>query len=86
MNYRDFDLNNLPERKRIEMKYLYPAMKWIYARYYSMYGFYWAYKLITGNYNLPAWEQWSIWFFAMASLYFSQERKVWMDSLKENKL
>jgi hypothetical protein len=70
MNYKDYDLNKLPPRKRYEMKYLYPITKWIYVRYYSFYGFYWAFKLFKGNFNLPIWEQWSICFFAMCSLYF----------------
>ncbi len=70
MDYLNFDINKLSTRKQIEMRYLYPATKWLYVRYYSFYGFYWAYKLIAGNYELPMWEQWSLWFFAMASLYF----------------
>ena len=65
-----FDLSNLSRCKQMEMKYFYPKIKWVYARFYGWYGFYWAYKLIVGNYAIPYWEQWAIWFFAMASLYF----------------
>ncbi len=70
MNYRNYNIENLSKRKQVEMKYFYPGMKWLYARYYALYGFYWAYKLFMEDYTLPAWEQWSLWFFAMASLYF----------------
>ena len=70
MKNTNYDINKLSERKKIEMKYIYPKMKWFYARFYSFYGFYWAYKLIVGNYEIPYWEQWALWTFAMLSLYF----------------
>lgn len=70
MDYNNYDLEKLPLRKKLEMKYFYPKTKWFYARFYSLYGFYWAYKLIVGNFTIPIWEQWALWSFAMMSLYF----------------
>jgi len=63
------ELNQVSKRKQIEIK-LYPSIKWLYFKGYSLYGYYWGYKLIIQNYELPYWEQWALWVFAMMSLYF----------------
>ncbi len=70
MKFTEEEINSLPKNKKAEMKYLYPKAKWIYVRFYSYYGFYWAYKLFNKNYDIPYWEQWALWTFAMLSLYF----------------
>ncbi len=70
MKISEEEINQLSKRKQFEMLWLYPKIKWIYARFYSWYGFYWAYKLCKHDYEIPYWEQWALWFFAMASLYF----------------
>lgn len=67
--FEDIDIKNLPYRKQLELKW-YPKLKWIYVKFYSLYGYYWAYKLFNKNYDLPYWEQWVLWVFAMISLYF----------------
>lgn len=70
------NLEKLPYRKQLEMKW-YPYIKWFYFKGYSIYGFYWAYKLIIQDYSLPYWEQWTLWLFAMLSLYlFGREEKL----------
>lgn len=86
MKYTEEEIELLPKRKQIEMKYIYPRIKWLYAKYFGLYGFYWAYKLFIKDYTIPAWEQWSLWFFAMASLYFfSREERLdgFFDSIKK---
>ena len=70
MKLSEEEFSSLSKRKQIEMKWFYPKVKWIYVRFYSLYGFYWAYKLFQSDFNIPIWEQWAIWFFAMSSLYF----------------
>jgi len=67
--FEDIDITKLSKRKQLEMKW-YPKIKLIYFKVYSIYGFYWGYKLFTMNYELPYWEQWALWTFAMSSLYF----------------
>lgn len=74
--YSKEDIEKLPYRKRLEMKW-YPYLKWFYFKAYSLYGFYWAYKLIVKDYSFPYWEQWALWLFAMLSLYFfGREEKL----------
>jgi len=80
----EYDISKLPRRKQIEMLYIYPKIKWVYVRFYSWYGFYWAYKLIYNDYEIPAWEQWALWFFAMVSLYFFA-REEGLDGFYETK-
>lgn len=70
MKLSEEEIASLPKRKQMEMKWFYPKIKWLYVRFYSWYGFYWAYKLYKHNFDIPVWEQWALWFFAMASLYF----------------
>lgn len=67
--FEEIDFERLSFRKQLEMKW-YPKIKWIYVKFYSIYGYYWAYKLFCKNYDLPYWEQWALWIFAMLSLYF----------------
>lgn len=70
MKIKQAEIEKLSKRKQLEMNWLYPKIKWIYVRFYSWYGFYWAYKLIVNDHELPAWEHWALWSFAMMSLYF----------------
>ncbi|MNT82324.1 hypothetical protein D3C72_2220380 [compost metagenome] len=67
--FDEIDFEKLSYSKQLEMKW-YPKIKWIYVKFYSIYGYYWAYKLFNKNYSLPYWEQWTLWIFAMLSLYF----------------
>lgn len=67
------EIEKLPYRKQLELKW-YPFVKWFYFKGYSLYGFYWGYKLYNQNYELPYWEQWALWLFALLSLYFSGEK------------
>ena len=70
------EINKLPNRKKLEMKW-YKHFKWFYFKAYSLYGYYWGYKLIVKDYNLPYWEHWALWLFAMLSLYFfGREEKL----------
>lgn len=67
--FQNIEIKKLSQRKQLELKW-YPKIKLIYVRIYSLYGYYWAYKLFNKNYELPYWEQWFLWSFAMLSLYF----------------
>ncbi|MGO4905803.1 hypothetical protein ACEN2F_10065 [Flavobacterium sp. W20_MBD1_R3] len=58
-------------------------MKWIYVRFYSAYGYYWGYKLFKLDYEIPYWEQWTLWIFAMMSLYFFA-REEGLDGFYDN--
>lgn len=80
-NFTKEEIEKLPYRKRLEMKW-YPYIKWFYFKGYSVYGFYWGYKLYKHNYELPYWEQWALWLFAMLSLYFLEERNDWIAFLE----
>jgi hypothetical protein len=70
MNFTEKEIAALTKRKQMKMLWLYPQIQWLYVRFYSWYGFYWAYKLFKHDLDIPGWEQWALWFFAMASLYF----------------
>lgn len=84
MKITEGEISKLSKRKQIEMTWFYPKIKWIYVRFYSWYGFYWAYKLYVKDYNIPGWEQWSLWFFTMTSLYFFA-REERLDGFFDNK-
>ena len=74
--FNEDEINKLPNRKKLEMKW-YKHFKWFYFKGYSLYGYYWGYKLIVKDYNLPYWEHWALWLFAMLSLYFfGREEKL----------
>ncbi|HLV40648.1 MAG TPA: hypothetical protein VKY37_00085 [Brumimicrobium sp.] len=80
------EIEKLSKRKQIEILYIYPKIKWIYVRFYSWYGFYWLYKIIMKDFEVPYWEQIAIWLFAMMSLYFfAREERLdgFTDELKE---
>lgn len=77
------EIEKLSYRKQLELKW-YPYIKWFYFKGYSLYGFYWGYKLYKQNYELPYWEQWALWLFAMLSLYFFG-REERLDNFSINK-
>jgi len=43
--FEEIDFEKLSSRKQLEMKW-YPKIKWIYVKFYSIYGYYWAYKIV----------------------------------------